>query len=382
MRTKKILLLVLTLVTITLILIVNPLGNEVDNTQKLNKIVKNLYNCFEIPIEQREDCYHINLDNKLTLTDNLFLIKKIGTDTQTNSKIKNLCHELTYQIGSNAYREHKDESLISGYESCERGYYHGIMAEILINKKDNGQKELTNFCASTSSNSNTLGLCYHGIGQTLLKIIPTKKDKEFVKTLIKSCLDITSSEKINKVTTSLSTLCFTGGFEEYLRIKYLQNINQLEKPSSTSCAPADLIFIKHCYTIITVYEIIEQLKNSSLPLDAIYQNFGEKCNLLPLKTKIEIKIKEGCYVALAKSYVNEILKGDTNDYNINSQKLADLKNDQIYLLITKICNQDYNNNCTFWFLLELNEEISPTDLYDLVDRFKQFSLKDLFGYVY
>ena len=124
------------------------------------------------------------------------------------------------------------------------------------------------------------------------------------------------------------------------------------------------------------------MKNSSLPLDAIYQNFGEKCNLLPLKTKIEIKIKEGCYVALAKSYVNEILKGDTNDYNINSQKLADLKNDQIYLLITKICNQDYNNNCTFWFLLELNEEISPTDLYDLVYRFKQFSLKDLFGYVY
>ena len=380
MRTKKILL-ALTLVTLPLILIVNPLGTEVNNTQKLNKIVKNLYLCYDLQREQREDCFLLNLKTKLSLTDNLFIIKKINTDTQTNGKIKNLCHELTHLIGSNAYTTHEDNSLISGYESCGQGYYHGIMNEILI-KKDKGEKGLTNFCAKTSPDSNALGLCYHGIGHTLLNIIPTKNDKEFVKTLINSCLDITSSDKINKVTRNLSMLCFTGGFEEYLRIKYLQDLNQTEKPSSTICQSIDLKFIKYCYSIVTVYELIEQMKNSSQPLDTIYQTFGEKCKLLPSKTENDIKIKEGCYVALAKSYANVVLTGDANNENITSPKLADLKTEELYALITKICTPDFNNNCTFWFLLELNEKLLPSDLDALVAKFENFSLKDLFDYVF
>ena len=381
MSTKKILLLLLTLVTIPLIVIVNPLGNKVDNTQRLNKIVNNLYQCYDLPRAQREDCFLLNLNTKLSLTDNLSLIKKIDNDTKTNGKIKNLCHELTHLIGSNAYTNHEDNSLISGYESCGQGYYHGIMNEILI-KKANGEKELTDFCAKTSLDSNALGLCYHGIGHTLLNIIPTKNDKEFVQTLINSCLALTSFDKLNLATANLPMLCFTGGFEEYLRIKYLQNQNQIEKPNSESCQTINLKFIKYCYSIVTVYEIIEQLKNSSQSLDMIYENFGEKCKLLPSQKEIEIKIKEGCFVALAKSYANVVLTGDANNETINSPKLADLKTEDLYALITKTCKEDFNNNCTFWFLLELNEKLLPSDLDAVVAKFEIISLKDLFDYVF
>ena len=381
MPTKKIILLALILVTTPLILTVNPFGEEVDNTKKLNKIVKNLYLCYDLPRVKREKCILHNINTKLTLADNLFLIKKIDIDTRTNGKIKNLCHEITHLIGSNAYINHEENSLISGYESCGQGYYHGIMNEILI-KKDKGEEELTKFCAKTSLDSNALGLCYHGIGHTLLNIIPTRNDKEYIQKLIKSCLDVTSFDEINKVTTNLSMLCFTGGFEEYLRVKYLQNLDQREKPSRTSCQPADLKFIKYCYSIITVYEIIDQLKNSSLTFDAIYQNFGEKCNQLPSKTATEIKIKEGCYVALAKSYVNVVLTGDANNEVNSSPKLVDLKTEELYTLIKRVCNQDFKNNCTFWFLLELNEKLIPSDLDALVAKYENFSLKDLFDFVF
>lgn len=381
MSIKKILLITITLITIPLILIIKPNLNEADNTQKINKIVKNLYKCYDLPREKRENCFLINLNTRLTLNDNLSLIKKINLDTQKNIKVKNLCHELTHLIGSNAYNNHKDKTLISGYDSCGQGYYHGIMNEILI-KKNNSMQELTKFCAKIALDSNALGLCYHGIGHTLLNTIATKNDIEFVQLLIKSCLEITSSININVATTNLSMLCFTGGFEEYLRVKYLQNPKQMENPTSSSCQTAGLKFIKYCYSIVTVYEIIEEMKNSSLSLESIYKNFGAKCHQLISSTEIEIKIKEGCFAALAKSYVNIVLTGDADNALISSPKLADLKTDELYQLITEICNQDFKNNCTYWFLLELNEKLPNTDLDALVAKFEKISLKDLFDFVF
>jgi hypothetical protein len=380
MGMKKLLILAPFLITIPLLLFINTLDNKVETPEKLNKLISNLYKCSDLPKEKRDDCYLINLNTKLSLIDNLSLIKQINKDSLSNEKIKNLCHEITHHVGSLAYLNHKDKSLISGYESCGQGYYHGIMSEIII-KKDNQKEEITNFCAQTSQNSTALGLCYHGIGHTLLNIIPTKIDKEFIDTLIKSCLDISISDKVNKITDNLATLCFTGGFEEYLKIKYIQNQNQNEIPSITNCQQVGIKFIKYCYSILFSYELVDELKNPSTEVDAIFLNFEGGCYLLPSANELDIKIKEACYTSLAKSYVNRVLTGD-QDINTSSPKLLELKTEDLYKIITKICNKDFNKNCTIWFLLELNEKLIPTELDALVAKFENLSLKEVFDFVF
>ena len=381
MGIKKILILSLTLLSLPLFILINQVDNNDKNPEKIKKIVKNLYLCYDLPREQREKCFLTNLKTNLTMKDNLSLIKEIDKDTVTNKKIKNLCHELTHLIGSTAYIKHQDKTLIAGYDSCGQGYYHGIMNEILLENK-NQQSELTKFCAKTTPDSNALGLCYHGIGHTLYNIITTKNDKQYIDNLIQACIKITSTDKINKITTNLAMLCFTGGFEEYLRIKYLDTPNQIEKPSSESCKEVEVNFIKYCYSILINYEIILQFKSTSLSLDTIYQNFSEKCNSLPSETEKEIKIKEGCNVSLAKSYANVVLTGDADNKIITSPKIGDLSTEELYKIITKICSLDYNNNCTLWFLLELNEKLPPEELDSLVAKFEQFSLNDLFSFVF
>ena len=380
MGMKKLLILAPFLISIPLLLFINTLDNKIETPEKLNKIISNLYKCSDLPKEKRDDCYLINLNTNLTLIDNLSLIKQINKDSLSKEKIKNLCHEITHLVGSLAYLNHQDKSLISGYESCGQGYYHGIMSEILI-KKDNQKEEITNFCAQTSPDSTALGLCYHGIGHTLINIIPTKIDKEFIDTLIKSCLDISISDKVNKITDNLATFCFTGGFEEYLKIKYVENQNQNESPTNTSCQGVGIKFIKYCYSILFSYEFVDALKNPSTELDASFMNFEGRCYLLPSANELEIKIKEGCYTSLAKSYVNKVLIDDQG-INTSSPKLLELKTQDLYKIITKICNKDFNKNCTIWFLLELNEKLIPTELDALVAEFENLSLKEVFDYVF
>ena len=299
---------------------------------------------------------------------------------ETNKKIKSACHELTHNIGSAAYTNYGVRALESGFASCGEGYYHGIMSDVLINKT-NGADILAKFCLDSSNNIRALGLCYHGIGHTLLNNINTKKDKEFIEKIIKSCVEISTVDKINKIADNLSTLCFTGGFEEYMKIKYVIDQAQREKPSTSSCNNVSVKFTKHCYSILYSYEIISNLNSNTLDLNTIYQTFGEKCALLSSMDPTLTKIKEACFISMAKTYVNVVLTEDIENNN-PTKKIADIETEQLYSIVTEICKKDFNDNCTIWFLLELNEKLPSDELDALVGKFEQLSLNDIFDFVF
>ena len=379
MGVKKLLLLALPIIAIPLLYLTVNEGDKISPTAKTSKILKNLYKCNELSREKREKCYLLNLTTKLSLDDNLSLIEQINEDSKTKQKIKSICHELTHVIGSSAYSKHKESSLISGYSSCGEGYYHGIMSELLV--KDTTGKTLTDFCAKTTLDSKNLGLCYHGIGHTLLNNINTKKDKEFIEKIIKSCVEISTVDKINKIADNLSTLCFTGGFEEYMKIKYVIDQAQREKPSTSSCNNVSVKFTKHCYSILYSYEIISNLNSNTLDLNTIYQTFGEKCALLSSMDPTLTKIKEACFISMAKTYVNVVLTEDIENNN-PTKKIADIETEQLYSIVTEICKKDFNDNCTIWFLLELNEKLPSDELDALVGKFEQLSLNDIFDFVF
>lgn len=391
MSTKKILLLTITIITTPLILIIQSSLTGVDNTDKLNKIVTNLYQCYDLPPAERDNCYLLNLKTKLSLVDNLSLLKKIDNDINDNRKIKNLCHDITHIIGTSAYKNHEEKSLIAGYDSCGQGYYHGIMSEILL-KKDNGVERLTKFCASTSNTLKEIGVCYHGIGHSIVNLITTKNDKEFIATLSASCLTLKANKNIKETSTYLYNKksyasdaqikelvvnsCFNGGFGEYMdkKIKSSYIPGQL---NNNDCENIDIILLKECHFIIFQYIILEQIVDTSLTIDQIYQPFAQKCTLLNTDNKIEIKIKEGCFKAIPRSYINATLMGNLKYKDRDLPNLLELNINELYTLIKKICAVDYNNSCSIWFLNDIQEKLIPSDHILLLSKFDNITPETL-----
>ena len=115
MSTKKILLLSLTILTLPLILILQPLTNEVNNTDKINKIVTNLYQCYDLPVEKRESCSLLNLNTNLSLADNLMLIKKIDNDI-IKIKINEVVKQLNNVKPSSNVKDNQIMVLLLSYE--------------------------------------------------------------------------------------------------------------------------------------------------------------------------------------------------------------------------------------------------------------------------
>lgn len=392
MSTKKILLLVLTLLTIPIILILQPLTNEVNNTDKINKIVLNLYQCYNLPAVEREKCSLLNLNTNLSLSDNLSLLKKIDKDIITDKKIKNLCHDITHIIGSAAYNNHEDKSLISGYESCGQGYYHGLMSEILV-KNENGIEILTKFCTSTSNDLRDIGLCYHGIGHTLINQITTAIDKEFINILATSCSNLKNPLNIKETSASLHSKksyasdseikelvvksCFLGGFDEYMDIKLKSTKYTPGQINTKDCDNIDKILIKDCHSIIYQYIISEQILDTTLTIDMIYPAFAKKCLKLTSENEIEIKIKEGCFKAIPRSYINTTLMGNIKYKDRNLPNLLDLNMTELYTLISSLCSLDYNNNCSIWFIIDIKEKLIPSDYALLLSKFEDITLKDI-----
>ena len=392
MSTNKILLLALTLLTVPIILILQPLTNQVNNTDKINKIVSNLYQCYDLPFEKRERCSLLNLNTNLTLVDNLSIIKKIDKDIVANKKIKKLCHGITHALGTAAYNNHKDNSLIAGFDSCGQGYYHGIMSEILVKNK-NGKEILTKFCTATSNDLRDIGLCYHGIGHTLVNQITTLNDKEFINTLINSCSTLNNTINIKDTSLSLESKnnyasdleirelflesCFLGGFDDYMYKKITSTKYTPGQLDIKDCVNIDIILVKGCSTVIYRSIISEQTLDTNLTIDTIYPTFAQKCHQLNSENKIEIKIKEGCFKAISLSYVDTILMENVKYNDRNDPNLLDLTMSELYNLIREVCSVDYNNNCSIWFLIELRENLISLDYNLLISKFDDITLGDI-----
>ena len=392
MGIKKILILSLTLLSLPLFILINQADDNDNNPEKINKIVKNLYLCYDLPREQREKCSIQSLNVNLSLLENLSIIKKIDLDIVLDKNIKNLCHDITHIIGTTAYNNHKDNSLIPGYESCGQGYYHGIMSEILL-KKANGTQLLTKFCADTSSNLSDIGLCYHGIGHTLINQISSQSDKDYINKLTAACSKLNNLQNIKETKNSLHSKrsyasdneiiellvksCFVGGFDEYMNIKITSLKYTNNQIDIKNCEDIDIIFIKDCHAILYQYMLLEQILDTKLTIDEIYIPFSQKCNLLTTRNQIDINIKEGCFKAIQRSYINTTLMRDIKYKDRKVPNLLDLNMVELYNLISKICLLDYNNSCKLWFLTDIEVKLTPSDYSSLLSKFENITSEDL-----
>ena len=388
---KKLLLASLSLIIIPLLLITT-LENTPTTPEKINMIVKNIYQCYDLPKEKRQKCYLLNLNTKLSIDDNFAIIKKIEKDMETNKKIKSACHELTHNIGSAAYTNYGVRALESGFASCGEGYYHGIMSDVLINKT-NGADILAKFCLDSSNNIRALGLCYHGIGHSIINNINTNNDKEFLGKILKECATLKEEKNLkivsaalvekklptqdNEISELIHQSCFIGGFDEYLHEKINKENYTPGQININICDNIDIYLIKDCSTSVYYTLIAEQVLDPTLSIDDIFHNFSRKCDSLPSLKDVEIRAKEGCFKAISRNYINSTLMGDSKFESRNISNIFELPPKDIYSKIRKVCNLDYNMNCTLWFLLEVNEKLIPSEFDKLLSNFEKITLEDI-----
>lgn len=388
---KKLLLVFLSLIIIPLLLITT-LENKPTTPEQINMIVKNIYQCYDLPKEKRQKCYFLNLNTKLSIDDNFAIIKKIEKDMQTNKKIKSACHEITHTIGSAAYTNYGVRALESGFESCGEGYYHGIMSDVLINNT-NGADILAKFCLESSNNMRDLGLCYHGIGHSIYNNINTNSDKEFLGKILKECATLKEEKNLkivsaalveknlptqdNEISEIIHTSCFLGGFDEYLHEKINKENYTPGQINTNICDNIDIYLIKDCNTLVYYTLIAEQVLDPTLSIDDIFLNFSRKCDSLPSLKDVEIRAKEGCFKAISRNYINSTLMGNSKFKSRNISNIFELTPKDIYSKIRKVCNIDYNMNCTLWFLLEVNEKLIPSEFDKLLSNFEKITLEDI-----
>ena len=109
----------------------------------------------------------------------------------------------------------------------------------------------------------------------------------------------------------------------------------------------------------------------------IYPAFAKKCLKLTSENEIEIKIKEGCFKAIPRSYINTTLMGNIKYKDRNLPNLLDLNMTELYTLISSLCSLDYNNNCSIWFIIDIKEKLIPSDYALLLSKFEDITLKDI-----
>ena len=69
--------------------------------------------------------------------------------------------------------------------------------------------------------------------------------------------------------------------------------------------------------------------------------------------------------------------GDSKFESRNISNIFELPPKDIYSKIRKVCNLDYNMNCTLWFLLEVNEKLIPSEFDKLLSNFEKITLEDI-----
>jgi hypothetical protein len=112
-------------------------------------IVKNISNCSHQGTGQEKDtCYHANLNKNLSLKDIENVVISINNLRKTDQELNIACHQITHILGVQAYQKHQAASLITGYKTCQEGYYHGLMSEV-INSTDNYLEKLNAFCSNS-----------------------------------------------------------------------------------------------------------------------------------------------------------------------------------------------------------------------------------------
>lgn len=134
-----------------------------------DKISKNIESCilssFEVgsilpngyKVEEKDydlgkktDCVAFFGSKINNLNESTMQVKNIVKLINNNQKYNYLCHDILHVLGAIANKKYKNNSLITGLDSCGWGYYHGAMQESLSGNDANKIKEkvsdLKDFC--------------------------------------------------------------------------------------------------------------------------------------------------------------------------------------------------------------------------------------------
>ena len=341
MKVKNLaILLTLSLLTLTLLFDIFIIDKQKGNSslREISKIAENISNCTHQGTGKEKDtCYHENINKNLSLVDIKNIIISLNNLRKTDQELNIACHQITHILGVQAYQKHQAASLISGYKTCQEGYYHGLMSEV-INSTDNYLEKLNTFCSTSYLETGNKedwerNICFHGIGHALGNNATPGENKPFYKLLVEDCNNMTQDD-IRAAT------CFDGGLAEY-HIK--------SSMGEADCVSLPKKYIKTCYRILYHFAFAKELSqtNNLEVMVAKFPIFDQTCLVADQSYQYRYEKLLGCKGALAMSFLTNVLS-----ISLNGQPpiFATLNKEQLSSYYNKVCGEVEKQECLNLFI--------------------------------
>lgn len=311
-------------------------GNS--SIKEIEMIVKNISNCSHQGTGQEKDtCYHANLNKNLSLKDIENVVISINNLRKTDQELNIACHQITHILGVQAYQKHQAASLISGYKTCQEGYYHGLMSEV-INSTDNYLEKLNAFCSNSYLETGNKedwerNICFHGIGHALGNNAVPGENKTFYKLLVEDCNKMAQDDL-------RAATCFDGGLAEY-HIK--------SSMGEVDCVSLPKKYIKTCYRILYHFAFAKELSqtNNLEEMVAKFPTFDQTCLAADQSYQYKYEKLLGCKGALSMSFLTNVLS-----VSLNGQPpiFATLDKEQLSSYYNKVCGEVEKQECLNLFI--------------------------------
>ena len=330
----------LSLLTITLLFDLFIIDKQKGNSslKEISKIAENISICsHESTQEMQDKCYHQNINKNLSLPDIKNIIAKLNELRKSDQQLNIACHQITHILGAQAYQKHQNDSLIHGYTTCQEGYYHGLMSEV-INSTDNYLEKLNDFCSTSYLETGNKedwerNICFHGIGHALGNNALAGDNKTFYKQLVKDC-DNNDKEELRAAT------CFDGGLAEY-HIK--------SSMSEVDCYNLPKKYIKTCYRILYHFAFAKDLSqtNNLEEMVAKFPVFDQTCLSANQSYQYRYEKLLGCKGALSMSFLTNVLS-----VSLDGQPpiFATLDKEQLTTYYNRVCGEVEKQECLNLFI--------------------------------
>ena len=341
MKVKNLaILLTLSLLTLTLLFDLFIIDKQKGNSslREISKIVENISNCsYESSQKIQDKCYRQHINKNLSLKDIFNIITKINELRKSDQQLNIACHQITHILGVQAYQKHQNNSLIHGYTTCQEGYYHGLMSEV-INSTDNYLEKLNDFCSTSYLETGNIedwerNICFHGIGHALGNNALAGDNQTFYKQLVEDCNNI-AKEDIRAAT------CFDGGITEY---------HLGSEMSENDCSNLPQKYIKTCYRILYHFTFVKDLSqtNNLEEMIAKFPVFDQTCLSANQSYQYRYEKLLGCKGALSMSFLTNVLSVSLDG---QAPIFATLDKEQLTTYYNRVCGEVEKQECLNLFI--------------------------------
>ena len=334
--------LTLSLLTTTLLFDLFIINEQKGNSslKEISKIAENISNCSHENTQEIQDkCYHQHINKNLSLPDIKNIITKLNQLRSSDQQLNIACHQITHIIGAQAYQKHQNASLMPDFITCQEGYYHGVMSEV-IKSTDNYLEKLKTFCSTSyhselNDESWENNICYHGIGHALGNNAKSGNNLPFYQRLVSDC-DLISKEDQMRAAT-----CFDGGLTEY---------HLSSAMSENDCSALPKKYIKTCYRILYHMQFISQLNENKKSLENMveqFTSFDQTCLSANQQYIYRYEKLLGCKGALSMAFLTNVLSVTIDG---KAPIFATLNKEELTYYYNKICGEIEKQECLNLFI--------------------------------